>query len=215
MTVDLIEAARAAIGFMPHDEGLALTEIAAKYVTAGPVLEVGSYRGKSTLYLVAGVRQAGIRSAVITVDHHRGSEEHQPGWEYHDESLVDKTGKLDTLPSLRATLADAGAEDEVIVIVGRSADVARRLTGPFGMVFIDGGHTEAAAITDYESWSPHVAVGGALAIHDVFPDPADGGQAPHHIYQRALGSGEFTEAGVAGSLRVLQRRSPGTGPTPR
>jgi MMP 1-O-methyltransferase len=204
---DLLDAAQAAAGFMPHDEGLALAETAGGYVGVGPVLEVGTYQGKSTLYLVAGVRSSGTPGpAIITIDHHRGSEEHQPGWEYHDPSLVDpKTGLLDTLPGLRATLATAGAEEDVIVIVGRSRDVARHWARPLGMVFIDGGHTEQAAITDYESWAPHIAPGGALAIHDVFPDPADGGQAPYHIYRRALDSGDFAEVRHVGSLRVLQR----------
>jgi predicted O-methyltransferase YrrM len=208
---DLLNAAQAAAGFMPLNEGLALAETAGAYVGVGPVLEVGTYLGKSTLYLVAGVRAAasGEAPAVITVDHHRGSEEHQPGWEYHDPSLVDsRTGLLDTLPGLRATLAGAGVEDDVIVIVGRSRDIARHWATPLGMVFIDGGHTEQAAVTDYESWAPHVAPGGVLAIHDVFPDPADGGQAPYHIYRRALESGDFAEIGHTGSLRVLRRASP-------
>ena len=143
----------------------------------GPVLEIGSYCGKSTIYLAAAASAAG--QLVVTVDHHRGSEEHQPGWDYHDPRLVDAgTGRLDTLPRLRATLAAAGVEDHVVVVVGRSADVARLWRTPLGMVFIDGGHTEQAAVTDYQGWAPWVAPGGVLAIHDVFPDPADGGRAP-------------------------------------
>jgi predicted O-methyltransferase YrrM len=205
VTDGLIEAARVATGFMPEDEGLALSAMAAEYVAAGPVLEVGSYCGKSTLYLVAGARRAGARPpSLITVDHHRGSEEHQPGWEYHDPGLIDPgVGKLDTLPRLRATLAAAGVEDEVVVIVGRSAAVAGHWREPLGMVFIDGGHTQEAAIADYEAWAPRIAPGGALAIHDVFPDPADGGQAPFRIYQRALEEG-FKEVLAEGSLRVLR-----------
>jgi MMP 1-O-methyltransferase len=210
---DLLDAAEAAAGFMPREEGLALTYTAAKYAPAGPVLEVGSYCGKSTLYLVAGARAAGVRPpGVITIDHHRGSEEHQPGWEYHDPDLVDpRTCRIDTLPRLRATLAAAGAEDDVVAIVGRSADVARFWRTPLGMVFIDGGHTDAAARSDYDGWAPHVAPGGALAIHDVFPDPADGGQAPFRIYRRALESGAFTEVLNVGSLRVLERAGTGGG----
>ena len=160
-------------------------------------------------------RTAGPGSAgqlVVTVDHHRGSEEHQPGWEYHDPGLVDPAaGRLDTLPRLRATLAAAGVEDDVVVVVGRSAEVARLWRTPLGMVFIDGGHTDAAAVTDYEGWAPWVAPGGVLAIHDVFPDPADGGQAPYRIYQRALKSGAFTEVPGAGSLRLLERTGDGIG----
>ena len=201
MDPDLLRAAEAAPGFMPVPEGLALFDAAARYAPRGPVLEVGSYCGKSTIYLAAGARAAG--QLVVTVDHHRGSEEHQPGWEYHDPALVDPvTGRLDTLPTLRATLAAAGLEDHVVLVVGRSADVARLWATPLGLVFIDGGHTETAAVTDYESWAPLVAPGGALAIHDVFPDPADGGQAPHLIYRRALASGAFTQICAEGSLRL-------------
>jgi MMP 1-O-methyltransferase len=203
-----MHAAEAAQGFMPPAEGLALSEAAAAYEPCGPVLEIGSYCGKSTIYLAAAARAAG--QLVVTVDHHRGSEEHQPGWEYHDPALVDPaTGRLDTLPSLRATLAAAGLEEHVVVVVGRSADVARLWATPLGLVFIDGGHTEAAAVTDYESWAPWVAVGGALAIHDVFPDPADGGRPPYLIYMRALASGAFTEVRAEGSLRLLERTGPG------
>jgi predicted O-methyltransferase YrrM len=174
------------------------------------VLEVGSYCGKSTIYLAAAAREAG--QLVVTVDHHRGSEEHQPGWEFHDPGLVDPaTGRLDTLPALRATLAAAGLEDDVVVVVGRSAEVARLWRTPLGLVFIDGGHTDAAAVTDYEGWAPWVAPGGVLAIHDVFPDPADGGQAPYRIYQRALKSGAFTEVPGEGSLRLLERTGDGIG----
>jgi MMP 1-O-methyltransferase len=210
MDPDLLRAAEAAPGFMPVPEGLALFDAAARYAPRGPVLEVGSYCGKSTIYLAGGARAAG--QLVVTVDHHRGSEEHQPGWEYHDPALVDPvTGRLDTLPTLRATLAAAGLEDNVVLVVGRSADVARLWATPLGLVFIDGGHTEAAAVTDYEGWAPRVARGGALAIHDVFPDPADGGQAPHLIYRRALASGAFTEIRAQGSLRLLERTAHGIG----
>jgi predicted O-methyltransferase YrrM len=209
MDTELRRAAAAATGFMPEAEGLALCETAAAYAGKGPVLEVGSYCGKSALYLAAGVRAAGApgaRPPVVTVDHHRGSEEHQPGWEYHDPALVDPvTGRFDTLPRLRATLAAAGAEDDVVVIVGRSADVARLWRTPLGLLFIDGGHSEAAAEADYAGWAPWVAPGGALAIHDVFPDPADGGRPPFLIYQWALASGTFTEVRREGSLRVLER----------
>ncbi len=212
---ELRKAAEAAAGFMPEAEGLVLCETAEAYARAGPVLEVGSYCGKSAIYLAAGVRRAqarGVRQQVVTVDHHRGSEEHQPGWEYHDPGMVDPvTGRIDTLPRLRATLAAAGVEDDVVAIVGRSADVARLWRTPLGMLFIDGGHTDAAARQDYEGWAPWVAIGGALAIHDVFPDPADGGQPPYRIYLRALASGAFTEVRRAGSLRVLERAAGGTG----
>ena len=210
MDPELRKAAEAATGFMPAPEGLALFAAAARYTAKGPVLEVGTYCGKSTIYLAAAAREKG--QPVITVDHHHGSEENQPGWEYHDTTLVDpRTGRLDTLPHVRATLAAAGVEEDVIVIVGRSANVARLWRTPLGMLFIDGGHTDVAATTDYESWAPWIAPGGLLAIHDVFPDPADGGQAPYRIYLRATQSGAFTEIPGEGSLRLLERSGDGIG----
>ena len=193
---------------MPAAEGRALYETAARYGGLGPIAEVGTYCGKSTIYLAAAAREAG--QLVVTVDHHRGSEEIQPGWEHHDPELVDSaTGRMDSLPFFRATLAAAGLEEHVIAIVGTSADVARLWRTPLGMLFIDGGHSEASVVTDYEGWAPWVAAGGALAFHDIFPDPADGGQAPYRVYQRALASGGFTEVSVTGSLRVLERTGDG------
>jgi len=203
-------AAEAARGFMPADEGLALYETAAAYAGVGPIAEVGTYCGKSTIYLAAAASAAG--QLVVTVDHHRGSEEIQPGWEHHDPELVDpSTGRMDSLPFFRATLAAAGLEEHVVAIVGPSAEVSRLWRVPLGMLFIDGGHSEVSVASDYEGWAPFVAAGGALAFHDIFPDPADGGQAPYRVYQRALASGAFTEVSVTGSLRVLERTGDGIG----
>jgi predicted O-methyltransferase YrrM len=201
---DLLAAARAAEGFMPDDEGAALYA-AARDAIAGPILEVGSYLGKSTLYLAAAARERG--GVVVTVDHHRGSEEHQPGWEYHDPSLVDgSVGRIDTLPGFRRTIALAGAEDLVVAVVARGETLAALWARPLAFVFLDGSHTDESARRDYAGWTPHLAAGGTLAIHDVFPDPADGGQAPYRIYRTALESGDFTEVPGCGSLRLLRRR---------
>lgn len=205
---ELVRAAAGAKGFMPHEEGMALHETALAYAGLGPIMEIGTYCGKSAVYLGAAARAAG--GTVLTVDHHRGSEEHQRGWEYHDPTLVDPcTGKIDTLGAFRTLMAATDLEDHVIAIVGRSATVAALWRTPLGMVFVDGGHTDEAAQADYEGWARWVAPGGALAIHDVFPDPADGGQAPYRIYRRALDSGAFTEVRVTGSLRVLERTGDG------
>ncbi len=203
---ELLAAAESAKGFMPTDEGTALFEAALTYAPLGPIVEIGTYCGKSTIFLGAAARVTGAK--VLTVDHHRGSEEHQEGWEYHDASLVDgPTGKFDTLPHFRRTITEAGLDEEIIAIVGRSAEVAAVWGTPLGMVFIDGGHSEEAAQNDYEGWSPHVAVGGALVIHDVFPDPRDGGRPPYNIYRRALASERFKEVRELGSMRVLERIS--------
>ncbi|MEV4676416.1 class I SAM-dependent methyltransferase [Actinomadura geliboluensis] len=208
MPSDLLRAARTAKGFMPDDEGRALYETALAYgarlAATGPLLEVGTYCGKSAVYLGAAARAAG--TVLVTVDHHHGSEENQAGWEHHDPSLVDpSTGRMDTLPTFRKTIGAAGLEDEVVAIVGQSRTVSAFWRTPLALLFIDGGHAEEHARGDYEGWAPHVAAGGALVIHDVFPDPKDGGQAPYHLYLRALESGAFEERREVGSLRVLER----------
>lgn len=203
----LLDAARRAIGFMPDEEGLALYEAAFEAAAFGPILEIGSYCGKSTLYLAAGVLDAEADSVVFSVDHHRGSEEQQPGEEYHDPRFVDADGRVDTLPAFRTTIDQAGVSGLVVGVVASSATVARHWKTPLGMVFIDGGHSSEAARSDLHSWSPHIVGGGFLAIHDVWPDLADGGRPPFEIYEQALRSGAFEESKAAGSLRVLRRVS--------
>jgi len=206
MPADLLQHALAATGFMPPEEGELLFRYAVRRLPHGPALEVGTYCGKSAVYLGAAAREAG--GTVFTVDHHRGSEENQAGWEHHDASLVDpETGLMDTLPFFRRTIQRAGLEDVVVAVVGRSATVSRWWATPLSLLFIDGGHGEQPARDDYEGWARHVMPGGLLLIHDVFPDPADGGRPPYEqIYLPALSSGDFEEVEALGSMRVLRRR---------
>jgi predicted O-methyltransferase YrrM len=197
----LLDVARATKGFMPDAEGLALHEAAQRAGKLGPLLEVGTYCGKSAVYLGAAARGAG--TVLFTVDHHRGSEENQAGWEHHDREVVDPdTGRMDTLPFFRRAMQAAALEDVVVGVVGHSVPVGRVWATPLGFLFIDGGHAEDVAMADYEVWSPHVVEGGTLAIHDVFEDPAKGGQAPFHVWERAVADG-FEPQSTTGSLRVL------------
>lgn len=210
-TPETLAAFEAAKGFMPVGEGLALYAAAVEAGGLGlPLLEVGTYCGRSTLLLADAAREAGVTA--LTLDHHRGSEEQQPGWEYHDPETIDpEIGLMDTLPTFRRTLHRAGLEDHVVALVGRSPRIAAFWNSPLALVFIDGGHTDEHANGDYEGWAPHVAEGGLLVIHDVFPDPEDEftGQAPYRVYLRALESGAFTEVSVTDSLRVLRRTGTG------
>jgi len=210
LAAELRAHAVAAKGFMPADEGDALFTAAVAAGTAVPglpFLEVGSYCGRSTVWLGGAARVSG--TVVFAVDHHRGSEDNQAGWEHHDTSVVDpRTDKMDTLPTFRHTIHDAGLEDVVFAVVGQSPAVAAHWASPLAFLFIDGGHGDEPARLDYEGWTPHVAVGGTLAIHDVFPNPADGGRPPfERILRPALESGRFQEFSATGSLRVLRRVS--------
>jgi MMP 1-O-methyltransferase len=191
---------------MPDDEGEALAWAATSADPAlGPFLEVGSYCGKSACYLGPVAARAG--TVLYCLDHHRGSEENQRGWPWHEPDLVDPAvGQIDSLPFFRRTIHDAGLEETVVALVGHSPVVARHWSTPLSFLFIDGGHGADVARADYDGWTVKVASGGLLAIHDVFTDPADGGQAPHEqIYQPALASGIFADVSAAGSLRVLRR----------
>ena len=201
--------AEAARGFMPPDEGLALHEAGRSVRVGGsPMLEIGSYCGKSSVYL--GAAAAERQTVLFALDHHRGSEENQPGWEWHEPDLVDPVvGRIDTLPHFRRAVHAAGLEASVIALVGDSPTVGRHWRTPLALLFIDGGHGSEPAHRDYETWVPWVEDGGLLVIHDVFPDPADGGRPPYEIYLRALGSQAFTEIAAQGSLRVLRRVAAG------
>ena len=217
MPEHLLARARAARGFMPDDEGDLLYDVAVRALADGPGVEIGTYCGKSAIYLGAAARevaaQTGRAAVVFTVDHHRGSEENQAGWEHHDPTVVDpELGLMDTLGQFRKNIARAGLEEHVIAVVGASSTVAAHWRTPLSLLFIDGGHGEQPARDDFQGWAHWVEAGGLLAIHDVFPDPADGGRPPYEqIYLPALASGSFTEVDVVGSLRVLERTSGAAG----
>jgi predicted O-methyltransferase YrrM len=199
------ELVSATKGFLDEDEGRCLYDIALKASRSGPCLEIGSYCGKSTIYIGTACK---INHGILfSIDHHRGSEEQQPGEPYFDPSLFDpRSGRVDSLREFRKTIEKADIEDTVVVLVSRSDVAARGWATPLGMVFIDGGHTMEAAFSDYACWSPHILPGGYLLIHDIFTDPAEGGQAPHHVYDLALSTGQFERLPMVRTLGVLQRK---------
>ena len=212
MTPQLVAVAAATKGFLPDDEAAALHHagLVAAESGLGPLLEVGAYCGKSAVWLGAAARHGA--TVLFSVDHHRGSEENQAGWDWHDPELVDATtGRMDTLPWWRRTIAAAGLERSVIAVVGESAVVGAAWGQALSLLFIDGGHGDDVVRSDERAWVHHVAPGGLLAIHDVFPDPADGGRPPYELYRRVLDGGEFAEEPALGegSLRVLRRNAPG------
>ncbi|MDG2304912.1 MAG: class I SAM-dependent methyltransferase [Candidatus Binatia bacterium] len=200
-----LEVARACKGFLDEEEGLRLHDLARESAALGPIVEIGSYCGKSSVYVGAGARAGGGK--LVCVDHHRGNEEQQPGEAYHDSDLFDpEQGAMDSLRVIRRTIREAGLEDTAMLLVSSSAAAASLVSVPLGMVFIDGGHSFEAAQIDYERWAGKVAHGGILAIHDLFPNPDDGGQAPITIYRQAVASQLFNELPTTKTLGALRRR---------
>lgn len=190
-------------GFLPDHEAKQLFDWALDAAQLGPLLEIGSYCGLSTLWLASAARQRG--TVVFAIDHHRGSEEHQPGEFFHDDTLLDDSGRFDSLPEFRRNLRKHKVEDVVIPVITKANLLANYWHTPLGLVFIDGGHSLDAALADYRGWAHHVAAGGLLVIHDVFDHVEAGGQAPRTIWQLALDSGLFEAVGACDSLRALRR----------
>ena len=194
-------------GFLDEEEGLKLFELAFESCLLGPCLEIGSFCGKSTVYLGTACK---IREKTLfTIDYHRGSEEQQPGQTYFDPDLLDsKTGLIDSFPCFRDTIQKAGLEQIVVPMITKSHVAARDWAIPLSLVFIDGGHSHEAVMTDYQCWYPHLLPGGFLVFHDIFLDPAEGGQAPYEVYKVALASGQFEELPMTKTLGVLRRHRP-------
>ena len=191
-------------GFLDHNEGICLYNHALSSSKKGPILEIGSYCGKSTIYLATAAKE--YNCTVYSVDHHTGSEENQVGWEYHDIELFDEeTGKINSFPEFMRNLRKANLLDTVIPIVSDSSLVSRDWKIPLSMIFIDGGHTMEAAFNDFNNWKDKIIKGGILAIHDVFPNPDDGGRPPFEIYRKALSEKNFKEVEAVKSLRILEK----------
>ena len=204
---ELLAFAEGVKGFMPTNEGLALHEYTRSHGqknSGGTWLEVGAWCGKSAVFIGSAAEETG--AVLYSLDHHHGSEENQAGWEHFDQTLVDQVdGRINTLPTWQRTIADAKLEATVVGLVGPSIVVAKHFAQPLDVLFIDGGHGKEVAWADYEAWTPKIVIGGLLLIHDVFPNPADGGRPPYEIYLAALESKKFEEIGDEGSLRVLRR----------
>ena len=191
-------------GFLDPIEGEALYLYAKQYVRNNPCLEIGSYCGKSSVYLGSAVKENDQK--LYSIDHHKGSEEQQPGEEYFDSDLINAEGNgIDTLPFFLETIEKSKLDKFVIPIVSSSEEAYQDFTLNFDMIFIDGGHSEKAAQKDYELWSKRITKGGLLAIHDVFPNPEDGGRPPYNIYKRALESGNFKKLEMIKTLGLLKK----------
>jgi predicted O-methyltransferase YrrM len=203
MTIDFAFASTVK-GFMPDHEAGRLYELSLSAAENGPILEIGSYCGKTAYFIGTACREKG--SVLFSVDHHRGSEEQQPKEEFFDPELLDtKKNRIDTFPFFRQTLESADLEDTVIPVVADSETAGRMWATPLSMVFIDGGHSFEAAMADYETWQRHILKGGLLVIHDIFFDPQEGGQAPRQVYESALASNLYEPFDMTGSLGALRR----------
>jgi predicted O-methyltransferase YrrM len=192
-------------GFLDHTEGLRLFEIAKISSKLGPCIEIGSYCGKSAIYLGTGCKESD--GVLYTIDHHRGNEEQQKGEEYFDPEIYDESNEwIDTFGFLRNTLKDFQLEESVVPVVSTSKTVSNNWNTPISLLFIDGSHTFESAFNDYKYWSDYIIKGGYLLIHDIFKNPDEGGQAPHELYKHAIESGNYEVHDMTKTLGVLRKK---------
>lgn len=191
-------------GFLSPKESKKLQELFQKVHKLGPILEIGTYCGKSAINFAEVAKK--FNGLVFSVDHHTGSEEHQLGEEYHDDELFDKRlNKFNTLPEFLKNVILHKKSEYIIPILDESKKAAKRFFEEISLLFIDGGHSKKAALDDYYAWKDKICSGGLLVIHDVFPDPKDGGRPPFEIYSLASESGEFEDLGIYETLGILKR----------
>ena len=191
-------------GFLNDKEAKKLQELFLNVHHLGSVLEIGTYCGKSTLNFALIAKKIG--GLIYTVDHHTGSEEHQLGEEYHDEDLYDKRlKKFNTLPEFLKNLRSSNLDNFIIPIISKSSDASETFSELISLLFIDGGHSLEAALSDYNSWKDKICSGGLLVIHDVFPNPKDGGRPPFEIYSKAQKSKQFEDLGIYETLGILKK----------
>lgn len=160
MTPELLELEANTPGWLHPGEG----EMLAKYAQDRFCVEIGSYCGKSTLWI------ASTALHVVSIDPHRGNPEMAPGREcHHPDVWDDEIGAVDSTPALRRTLRRSGLEPKVSVVAAPSGTVAGWWNQHIGFLFIDGSHDAPDPVLDFNDWHSHV--NGFIAFHDT-PIPA-------------------------------------------
>ena len=191
-------------GFLSDKEAKKLQELFLKVHHLGSVLEIGTYCGKSALNFSEVAK--GVNGLIYTIDHHTGSEEHQRGEEYHDSELFDeRLKKFNTLPEFLKNLKSKKMAKFIIPIIDKSQNASNFFSEKISLLFIDGGHSFETALRDYNAWKDKICADGFLVIHDVFPNPKDGGRPPYEIYTLARESKEFDDLGIYETLGILKK----------
>ena len=180
-------------GWLSDAQGRALFQAAAASTGRGAIVEIGSWKGRSTTWLASGARLAGRR--VCAIDPH---------------SLSCEDPEADTLDEFLANLARGGLTDVVDPLIMRSEEAAARITGPIELLFIDGDHSYEAVRRDAELWLPRVMEGGTVMFHDVATAAYTG---PRRVVrQMVCRNPHLHRIGRVGSMVVARRtvrRSPG------
>ena len=179
-------------GFLGESEARLLGTIAACASRGGAIVEIGSFKGKSTVMLARVAMHYGL-GPVVAIDPHNFNnvelEEHRtvPGASSYQEFL----------DHLRA----AGVADRVEVHRAYSSEVAAGWNRPIGFLWIDGDHSYQGARTDFDGFIPHLLPGGVVAFHDALHEFA----GPIRVFvEDVLRSDRFGAAGFVQSIAWAQ-----------
>ena len=158
---DAKKYADATEGFLQRDEGPLLYRLA-RGVKKGCIVEVGSWKGKSTVWIGWAIKDAKKQLPFYAIDPHTGSEEHQI-----------KNKKVWTFEEFKANIKTGKVKSVVTPLVMTSEMAVHKVKQPVSFVFIDGDHTYEAVKKDFELWFPKVSIGGIMAFHDTtnWPGP--------------------------------------------
>lgn len=149
-------------GWLTDIEGVGLYLAAKHGPGEGSIVEIGSFKGKSTIWLAKGSKRVD-REKVYAVDTHLGSPEHRPGGEFASHMPSEGTTEL----VFRQSIRQADVEDWVLPLIMSSDDAFKAWRDPIRLLFIDAEHTYEAVRNDFRNWQQHVVVGGLVAFHDV------------------------------------------------
>jgi predicted O-methyltransferase YrrM len=173
-------------GWLSEPQGRALYAAAAACSGRGAIVEIGSWKGRSTVWLAHGAAVAGQK--VLAIDPHVGSRE-----DPHER----------TLDAFLANLERAGAAASVEPLVMTSAEAVRRIDGPVELLFVDGDHSPEGARSDADRWLPRVMEGGTVMFHDV---ATSGYSGPRRVFQqRICRSRQFHRIRRVGSMAIAER----------
>ena len=187
---------RGAPGFLTEREARFLALVAACAPAQGVILEIGSFKGKSTVGLASIALRYGL-GPVVAVDPHTAPAVTDYGHGTAQSSWED----------FRMSLERAGVTHAVEAHRAYSRDLARGWNRPIRFLWIDGDHTYQGAKADIELFRPHLVPGGIVAMHDVLHSF----EGPVRVFaEEVLASDDFGPAGVCGSIGWAQHR-PGEG----
>ena len=187
-TFDEVLAAVAGVeGWMSPDQARRLFDAAAATRPGDRIVEIGSFRGRSTIVL-ASAAPDGV--GIVAIDPHAGNDRGPQEFDgYAAEAATDHE-------VFNANLAAAGVADRVRHVRAFSDDAHPLVDGEVDVLYIDGAHRYRPARADIRDWGARVAAGGTMLIHDSFSSVGVTGA----IMRELLAGRRFRYVGRARSL---------------